>query len=138
MTDMEPPNYLPPAAPIDPPPAYSFPQSFRIGAGATTRPLVEPKHLERHLSLLRAFNTLRETIQGPEMDGRIPEWARQLNSEARWGWFVGLAVERCAYHTLILLGSQSKRDNEDLKSGVIGLIRNRLQPRRRTSRQSTW
>jgi hypothetical protein len=79
------------------PPAYAFPPSFQIGAVRTTRPLVAPNQLKGHLALLRGFWALRESVEGSDqvkVDERIPEWALNLDKEARWIWFVGLAVER--------------------------------------------
>jgi hypothetical protein len=39
---------------------------------------------------------LRVSVEGSEqvkVDDRIPEWALKLDGEARWAWFVGLAVK---------------------------------------------
>ena len=56
-------------------------------------PLVSVQQLKAHLSLLRAFKGLRTAIEEGK-DPRIPEYARGIEAIPRWGWFVGLAVER--------------------------------------------
>lgn len=77
----------------DTPPAYSPPSSYNIGGQTLSAPLVTVEQLKAHLSLLRAFKNLRTVIEEGK-DPRIPEYARGLESIPRWGWFVGLAVER--------------------------------------------
>jgi hypothetical protein len=83
-------------APADPP-TYPFPSSFQIGVLHTRNPLITPDQLKGHLALLRSFWALRVSVEGSEqvkVDGRIPDWALKFDKEARWAWFVGLAVER--------------------------------------------
>jgi hypothetical protein len=76
-----------------PPPGYTFPTTFTIGNAKTGRPLVTPEQLKGHLGLLRLFYKLRETVEAGN-DDRLPPWARQLEPERRWAWFVSLAAER--------------------------------------------
>lgn len=75
------------------PPAYEFPTSFTIGAKGTNAHLVAPEQLKGHLSLLRLFYSLREIVEAGK-DERLPEWARKMEPELRWAWFVTLAVDR--------------------------------------------
>ncbi|KAG6908350.1 hypothetical protein DXG01_005168 [Tephrocybe rancida] len=89
----KPPDY---PQPLEPglPPRYDFPQTFAIGARRTSTPLVSSVQLKNHLALLHAFVGLRTRIDGlyPERNEEIPSLPRE--GERRWGWFVGLAVER--------------------------------------------
>ena len=68
--------------------------------GSTThliQSLVTVKQLEDHLGLLQAFYDLKKSVQDPGaviIGNHIPQWALQLDPDARWAWFVGLAVER--------------------------------------------
>lgn len=75
------------------PPAYSPPSSYSINSRALSAPLVTIEQLKAHLSLLRAFKNLRDVFDKGE-DIRLPASARTLEPIPRWGWFVGLAVER--------------------------------------------
>ena len=81
----------------DAPPSYTFPSSFVIGSRPTQRLLVSTDQLKGHLGLLREFKALRVRVDGSDVslvDSRLPQWAAKLDKEARWSWFVGLAVER--------------------------------------------
>jgi hypothetical protein len=91
--EVAPPSYTA-SVPLDgPPPAYTFPTTFTIGTGKTQAPLVTPEQLKGHLGLLRLFYNLRETVEVGK-DDRLPDWARKLEPELRWAWFVNLAAER--------------------------------------------
>ncbi|KAG6907306.1 hypothetical protein DXG01_009470 [Tephrocybe rancida] len=89
----KPPDY---SQPLEPglSPRYDFPQTFAIGARCTNAPLVSSAQLKNHLALLHAFAGLRTRIDGlyPGRNEEIPFLPRE--GERRWGWFVGLAVER--------------------------------------------
>jgi hypothetical protein len=92
MSDYAPPSYE--AQPgLEAPPPYTFPTSFRIGSRQTRKLLVTPAQLKGHLALLRAFHSLR-CIVDEAKDDRIPAWVKSMESERRWAWYVGLAVER--------------------------------------------
>jgi hypothetical protein len=98
MSDDVPPSYLAPVGPNEHPSAYTFPSSFTIGK-STTKPLVTPNQLKTHLTILRVFHGMRLSVEGSveanvPVDPSLPEWSLQLDKEARWAWFVGLAVER--------------------------------------------
>ncbi|KAF8549934.1 hypothetical protein OG21DRAFT_1447248 [Imleria badia] len=70
------------------PPAY-----YVVGAQRAQRPLVSPQHVKGHIRLLRAFYNLRITVEDGK-DRRIPWYAMKMEKDARWRWFVHLAVER--------------------------------------------
>ena len=91
--EVAPPSYTANVPPDGPPPAYTFPTTFTIGTGKTQAPLVTPEQLKGHLGLLRLFYNLRETVEAGK-DERLPDWARELEPERRWAWFVNLAAER--------------------------------------------
>lgn len=69
------------------------PPVYVVGAQRASRPLVSPEHVRGHLRLLRAFYNLRITVEDCK-DRRIPGYAMQMDKDARWRWFVHLAVER--------------------------------------------
>ncbi|KAI0050300.1 hypothetical protein FA95DRAFT_1603654 [Auriscalpium vulgare] len=69
-----------------------FPGVYRIGTANLQVPLVKVKHLQCHLNLLGAFAQLRQEVEAS--DAALPEAAMRLETERRWAWFVGLAVER--------------------------------------------
>lgn len=69
------------------------PSAYVVGAQRAPRPLVSPEHVKGHLRLLRAFYNLRITVEDCK-DRRIPAFAMQMDKDARWRWFVYLAVER--------------------------------------------
>lgn len=74
-------------------PAYSPPTSFTIGTKTLASPLVQVQELKTHLSLLRAFKSLRTTVE----EGKVAKWpeiVHGLDPQRRWAWFVGLAVDR--------------------------------------------
>lgn len=75
------------------PPAYTFPEVFRIGSKQTAGPLVTTTQLHGHLGLLQQFWDLRQAVENGK-DARIPELAQALEPELRWAWFVALAVDR--------------------------------------------
>ncbi|KAG5636119.1 hypothetical protein H0H81_009051 [Sphagnurus paluster] len=83
----EPPSY--PAN--DPPPSYDFPETFTIGQKRTVRPLVSSQQVKGHLALLHAFVMLRTEIDTLD-DNTLP--FIPTDTDRRWAWFVGLAVER--------------------------------------------
>ena len=83
-----------PRLPVDgAPPAYTFPQTFVIGTKKTTGPLVTTSQLQGHLGLLRLFWELRQKVESNE-DDRIPAFAKAMEPELRWAWFVALATDR--------------------------------------------
>lgn len=75
------------------PPAYTFPEVFKIGNKQTTGPLVTSSQLHAHLGLLQHFWDLRQAVENGK-DARIPASAQALEPELRWAWFVALAVDR--------------------------------------------
>jgi hypothetical protein len=84
-----------------PRPAYAFPSLFSI-RGRNVRALVTPEQLKGHLSILRTFHTLRSTVENAK-DGRFPPWAKEMEPERRWTWFVSLAVHRQVLDVLQIL-----------------------------------
>src|SRR4051812_37520673 len=99
MTDIAPPAYNA-SPPGDrrieeserPPPNYTVPTSFTIGSSRTLEPLVKIPEIKGHLALLHAFQELRNHVD--EADGHVAPNVT-LEKERKWGWFVGVAVERC-------------------------------------------
>jgi hypothetical protein len=83
---------------LDTPPLLypAFPSTFTVGSKTTRQPLVSSDQLKGHITLLRAFHALRQSIENFENDTthRLPELAEKLTVDERWSWFVGLAVER--------------------------------------------
>ncbi|KAF7974265.1 hypothetical protein HWV62_13052 [Athelia sp. TMB] len=75
------------------PPAYTFPQLFKIGRKQTSGPLVTTAALHSHLGLLRQFWNLCQAVESGQ-DARIPVFALAPEPELRWAWFVTLAVDR--------------------------------------------
>lgn len=76
-----------------PPPAYTFPETFKIGVRETTGPLVTTLQLQGHLGLLKLFWDLRQKVESNQ-DDRVPTFAKALEPELRWAWFVTLAMDR--------------------------------------------
>lgn len=73
-------------------PKYSPPSQFTIGAHRTQEPLVGIPEIKGHLALLNAFHELKMSVESPSfvaVGNGIPG-----DKDKRWGWFVGLAVER--------------------------------------------
>ena len=116
-TPQPPPSYSS-ATSNDTPPAYAPPSAYRIGAQTLSAPLVTVQQLKAHLCLLRAFKNLRTAIE-EGTDPRIPDYARDLEAVPRWGWFVGLAVERSVWflpwHRSPLTGSLGSSDGSCLR-----------------------
>lgn len=81
----------------DPPECFARSQ-FRVGKAVTTAPFVIPSQLRTHLGLLRAFDELKVKVQGDSnIVNALPPLAKALDPEARWVWFLELALERCAF-----------------------------------------
>jgi hypothetical protein len=98
MTDAPPSYTAQPSANVQdsdvPPPAYTFPTTFRIGSLRTASPLVHTAQLKGHLALLHAFATLRSQVEGLSETDELKRAQMPASKERRWSWFVGLAVER--------------------------------------------
>lgn len=87
------------AAPPDNPPEYIAQSQFNVGKAVTTAPFVTPSQLKIHLGLLRAFRELKLKIQeNPGAANTLPPLAGALDPEARWVWFLELALERYSFH----------------------------------------
>ncbi|KAJ6555800.1 hypothetical protein B0H19DRAFT_1151153 [Mycena capillaripes] len=71
-------------------PPYNAPTAFTIGCH-TTGPFVRTQQLKEHLALLHAFADLKTKVEALA-DGEIAQMPS--DTERRWAWFVGLAVER--------------------------------------------
>ena len=81
------------------PPEYISQSQFRVGKSVTTVPFVTPSQLRIHLGLLGAFRELKLKVQeNPDIDNAFPPLAGALDPEARWVWFLELALERYAVH----------------------------------------
>lgn len=77
------------------PPEYISQSQFRVGKGVTTAPFVTPSQLKAHLGLLRAFRDLKLKVQDNSNPSNVfPPLAGALDPEARWVWFLELALER--------------------------------------------
>ena len=87
------------AVPPDNPPEYTPQSQFRVGKAVTLVPFVTPSQLKIHLGLLRAFRELKLKVQqNPDAANTFPPLAGALDPEARWVWFLELALERYAVH----------------------------------------
>jgi len=87
------------AVPLHDPPEYIFQSQFRVGKAVTLTPFVTPSQLKIHLGLLRAFRELKLKVQeSPDIASIFPPLAGVLDAEARWTWFLELALERYAIH----------------------------------------
>ena len=87
------PNGSPKPPPYDQLPAYTPPENLTVGSKTFSTPLVHVDELKAHLCLLRAFKSLRTTVEA----GDVADWlgaVRMLDRHQRWAWFVGLAVDR--------------------------------------------
>ncbi|KAK6993012.1 hypothetical protein R3P38DRAFT_2738590, partial [Favolaschia claudopus] len=78
------------------PPVYSSPHTFPIGRCAVD-PFVTVAQIKGHLALLHAFADLKTSVEANNF-AEVPHVPTE--KEQRWAWFVGLAVERSAIHTL--------------------------------------
>ena len=85
------------SVPPDNPLEYIPQSQFNVGKAVTTAPFVTPSQIKTHLGLLRAFRELELKVKDPTTSflGR----ARALDPEARWVWFLELALERYAIHS---------------------------------------
>ncbi|KAF8664178.1 hypothetical protein AX16_000799, partial [Volvariella volvacea WC 439] len=120
-------SYVSPIRPNTPPPDYTRPPTphpasnelpipsdyplssrtnpieYQIGSRKLRTPLVNAEQLKAHLSLLGAFAELREKVEMEYMD--LPEWNYSMPNDPkrRWGWFIGIAVERFEQWCMALL-----------------------------------
>ena len=95
------------AVPAEDPPEYALQSQFRIGKAVTPTPLLTPSQIRIHLGLLRAFRGLKLKVQdSSNVANAFPPLAGALDSEARWVWFLELALERCARSTLSTVSQQ--------------------------------
>ena len=77
------------------PPEYTPQSQFRVGKGVTTAPFITTSQLKVHLGLLRAFRDLKLKVQdNSDPSDMFPPLAGALDPEARWVWFLELALER--------------------------------------------
>jgi hypothetical protein len=89
------------AAPPYDPPEYTPQSQFPVGRAVTTAPFVTPSQIKIHLGLLRAFRELKLKVQATsDVADAFPPLAGALEPEARWVWFLELALERYAIHRL--------------------------------------
>jgi hypothetical protein len=87
------------AVPLHDPPEYISQSKFHVGKGATPVPFVSPYQLKIHLGLLRAFRELKLKVQENfDIANAFPPLAGALDAEARWVWFLELALERYVIH----------------------------------------
>lgn len=85
--------------PPDDPPEYISQSQFHVGKAVTLVPFVTPSQLKVHLGLLRAFRELKLKVQeNPDVPNVFPPLAGALDPEARWVWFLELALERYVIH----------------------------------------
>jgi hypothetical protein len=82
--------------PLHDPPEYIYQSQFHVGKGVTRVPFVTPSQLKIHLELLRAFRELQLRVQADsDVANTFPPLAGALDADARWVWFLELALERC-------------------------------------------
>lgn len=87
------------AVPLYDPPEYISQSQFHVGKTVTLTPFVTPSQLKIHLGLLRAFRELKLKVQeSSDLANTFPPLAAVLDAEARWTWFLELALERYFIH----------------------------------------
>lgn len=87
------------AVPPHNPPEYTPQSQFHVGRAATLVPFVTPSQLKIHLGLLKAFRELKLKVQeSSDIANTFPPLAGALDAEARWVWFLELALERYVIH----------------------------------------
>ena len=87
------------AVPLHDPPEYISQSQFHVGKAVTLTPFVTPSQLKIHLGLLRAFRELKLKVQeSSDIANTFPPLSAVLEAEARWIWFLELALERYAIH----------------------------------------
>lgn len=95
------------AVPPDDPPEYIPQSQFHVGKGIALAPFVTPSQLKVHLGLLRAFRELQLKVQeNPDVANVFPPLAGALDPEARWVWFLELALERYAVRSRSCVNSE--------------------------------
>lgn len=100
-----------------PPPQYTFPTSFAIGAKRTKGLLVTIPQIKGHLALLDAFANLKKEVE--QWTDNIPNMPGDMDK--RWGWFINLAVER--YNFLRQQRLLGKRAQDCSTGSTVGLER---------------
>ncbi|KAF8079297.1 hypothetical protein FPV67DRAFT_109524 [Lyophyllum atratum] len=95
---------------------------FRVG-GFLTSPLVEIPQLKGHLALLRAFASLRSTVEALK-HGNTMACLDQMpaDKELRWTWFVGRAVERFERWCQTLVSDDAEKRIEDMLPPIDALM----------------
>lgn len=66
---------------------------FKIGTATTPGPLVSVSELKGHIALLHAFSELKKTVEASDINPFLKTPSQSLH-DAKWTWFVGIAVER--------------------------------------------
>lgn len=78
-----------------------LPRTFQVGKTLINGSLVSVSQIKSHLALLDAFAKLKSEIENLEsLTDRFGELLE--DPDKRWGWFVGLAVDRCELHLQII------------------------------------
>jgi hypothetical protein len=96
-------------------PRYAFPTKFKVGRVFTDGLLVNIDQIKGHLALLDEFSILKAEVDGLDLGiQNIPD-----DREKRWTWFVGLAVERYVWVSLLLTLSVSDGYRIDLMYGLV-------------------
>jgi hypothetical protein len=88
--------------------------SFEIGSQRTSGPLVSVAQVKGHLRLLRTFRNLRVIVEECK-DRRIPAFARQMDRDSRWIWFITLAIDR--YVESLVFDAHTVMPRQDLSNG---------------------
>lgn len=127
------------AVPPDDPPEYTPQSQFRVGRGVTVAPFVTPSQLKVHLGLLRAFRELKLKVQeNPDVANAFPPLAGALDSEARWVWFLELALERYVVRSRSSTDGELRMSPVDFGDGFLPSARCVHQLRPRTAHPSTF
>lgn len=110
------------AAPPFDPPEYVSQSQFHVGTSVTPVPFVTPSKLKIHLGLLRAFRELKLQVQdNADIANTFPPLAGALDAEARWVWFLELALERYVIHRYLPLYNKRRIVPRRFRRWVLAL-----------------
>ena len=104
------------------PPEYISQSQFHVGKVVTSVPFVTPSQLKVHFGLLRAFRELKLKVQdNSNVVNAFPPLAGVLDPEARWVWFLELALERYVIHRYLPFNSGRRITPPRFRRWVLAL-----------------
>ena len=106
------------AVPAGDSPEYAPQSQFLVGKRTTPAPLLTPSQIQVHLGLLRAFRELKLKVQeSSDVANSFPPLAGALDPEARWVWFLELALERCVKSSFAISWQRTGNNLSDFGDG---------------------